>query len=132
MLRNGILACGVALAVAVPARAELRPLPAEVITTETTARRNTAGVVVGDALGGAVLGALVGGGVAAYHRYVDNSGWGDWQRDVLIGAGVGLGVGLILGIADAASSDRTFMGPVADRRAVGFTPPMAAKNVVRF
>ena len=132
MLKTTILACAVALGAAIPARAaELKPLPAEVTTYETP-HRSSAGVIVGDAVGGAVVGAAVGGGVAAYHRYVQNEGWGDWQKDVLIGAGVGLGVGLILGIADAASSDRTFMGPVADRRAVGFDAPMANKTLVHF
>jgi hypothetical protein len=71
---------------------------------------------------GAAAGALVGGGVAAYRKFVQNEGWGNWQRDVLIGAGIGLGVGLIIGIADAASSDRTFTGPIADQRSNGFSP----------
>jgi hypothetical protein len=43
---------------------------------------------------------------------------------VLIGAGIGLGIGLIVGVADAASSDRTFTGPVADRRDTGFNSSM--------
>jgi hypothetical protein len=131
MLKNTILACAVALGIAVPARAELRPLPAEVVGYESP-HRNTAGVIVGDAVGGAIVGGLVGGGVAAYRNYVQNDGWGNWQRDVLVGAGIGLGIGLIIGIADVASSDRTFMGPVADRREVGFDAPMANKTLLHF
>jgi hypothetical protein len=95
-------------------------------TTEVETRRSAGSVILTDTIGGAALGALAGGGVAAWHRYVANTGWGDWQRDVLIGAGIGAGVGLILGIATAASSaDRTFTGPVADQRQTGFSPPAA-------
>jgi len=87
-------------------------------------RRSPAGVIVRDTIGGAAAGALVGGGVAAYRNFVKDEGWGNWQRDVLIGAGIGAGVGLILGIADAASADRTFTGPIADQRATGFNAPV--------
>lgn len=128
MMKQTILACALALGIAVPARAETRPLPAEVVGYQAP-HRNTAGVIVGDAVGGAVVGGLVGGGVAAYRNYVQNQGWGNWQRDVLVGAGIGLGVGLILGVADAASADRAFMGPVADRRSVGFSPAMASRGI---
>ena len=132
MLKKGLLACALALGLAVPARAEVTRLPDEVVTYETP-HRNAAGAVVGDAIGGAVVGGLVGGGVAAYRNYVSNEGWGNWQRDVLIGAGIGLGVGLIFGIADAASSaDRTFVGPVADQRQNGFSAPWASKSLVKF
>src|SRR6267378_1693486 len=81
-----------------------------------------------DAIGGAVLGAAVGGGVAAYRRYVSSeSSWGNWQRDVAIGAGIGLAAGLILGAVDASSNaDKRFYGPVADERRVGFGAPSAA------
>jgi len=100
----------------------------EVPTVET--RPSAGGIIVRDAFGGAVLGAAVGGGVAAYRRYVENGSngtWGNWQRDVLLGAGIGLAAGLVLGAVDAASNaDRTFMGPVADERRVGFSAPLAA------
>ena len=137
MLKSVSVACALTLAAPVAARANpvqaSRPqkqgLPAEVTEVETT-HRSSAGIIVGDAIGGAAVGALVGGGVAAYHNYVQNEGWGNWQRDVLIGAGVGLGVGLVLGVASAASnSDRTFMStPVADRarNVVGFSQSVPA------
>ena len=133
MLKGIGVACACALAVPAQARAnELgrtatvappEALPQQVY--EVQERRSPAGVIVRDTVGGAAAGALVGVGVAAYRNYVNNDGWGNWQRDVLIGAGIGAGVGLILGIADAASSaDRTFTGPIADQRQSGFNSPM--------
>jgi hypothetical protein len=99
-------------------------LPDDVV--EVQGHRSAGSVIVGDAVGGAALGALGGGAVAAYRNYVQNDGWGNWQRDVLIGAGIGLGVGLIVGVASAASyADRTYMmGPVADQRPTGFSSSM--------
>src|SRR5204863_3736886 len=97
-------------------------LPAEVVEVEQ--HRSPGSIIVTDAIGGAALGALAGGGVAAYRNYVQNEGWGNWQRDVLIGAGIGLGVGLIVGVASAASADRTFTGPIADQRVTGFSAPI--------
>lgn len=132
MLKSVGAVCALALAVPVAAHANpvqiARPqrqaLPAEVM--EVQSHRSASGVIVGDAIGGAALGALAGGGVAAYRNYVQNEGWGNWQRDVLIGAGIGLGVGLIVGVADAASSsDRIYTNsPIADRRQTGFESAM--------
>jgi hypothetical protein len=132
MVKGLVVACACALAVPVQARAEavrtpstVAPrtvLPAEVI--EVQEHRSAGSIIVTDAIGGAALGALAGGGVAAYRNYVQNEGWGNWQRDVLIGAGIGLGVGLIVGVASAASADRTFTGPIADQRQTGFGSPV--------
>src|SRR5438874_297600 len=50
-------------------------------------------IIVGDVLGGTLIGAAAGGGVVLYNHYVTNSGngdWGNWQHTVLIGAGIGL------------------------------------------
>ena len=100
----------------------------EVPTVES--RPSAGGIIVRDAFGGAVLGAAVGGGVAAWRRYVENGSngtWGNWQSDVLLGAGIGLAAGLVLGAVDAASNaDRRMPGPVADERRVGFAGPLAA------
>ncbi|MFL5309378.1 MAG: hypothetical protein ACJ79H_02880 [Myxococcales bacterium] len=100
-------------------------LAQEVAVVES--RPSTAGIIARDAIGGAVLGAAVGGGVAAYRRYVSSeASWGNWQRDVALGAGIGLAAGLLLGAVDAASNaDRRFTGPVADERQIGFGAPMA-------
>src|ERR1700693_658872 len=129
MLKSVVLACLCSLALPIQARANgtsgrTGAAPAEALPQqvyEVEGHRSPAGVIVRDAVGGAAAGALVGGGVAAYRNFVQDEGWGNWQRDVLVGAGIGLGVGLILGVADAASADRTFMGPVADRRPTGFS-----------
>ncbi|HYV65906.1 MAG TPA: hypothetical protein VE964_06665 [Myxococcales bacterium] len=98
----------------------------EVPTVES--RPTAGGIIVRDAFGGAVLGAAVGGGVAAYRRYVSSDAtWGNWQRDVLLGAGIGLAAGLVLGAVDAASNaDRAPTGPIADERRSGFDAPIAA------
>lgn len=133
MLRGVIVACACALAIPLQARAQVQrtpntvppktALPAEVV--EVQEHRSPASVIVTDMIGGAALGALAGGGVAAYRNYVQDEGWGNWERDVLIGAGIGAGVGLILGVATTASqSDRTFTGPVADQRQTGFKSPV--------
>src|SRR3954470_16668152 len=132
MLKGVLLACACALALPVQARADgisgrtgtVTTAPPEALPQqvyEVEGRRSPAGVIVRDAVGGAAVGALVGGGVAAYRNFVQDEGWGNWQRDVLVGAGIGLGVGLILGVADAASADRTFTGPIADQRQTGFS-----------
>ena len=135
MLKGVGLACAIAVALPMQARASEAKagvtqagaaprltLQQEVYGVEQ--RRSPGAVIVTDAIGGAAIGALAGGGVAAYRNFVQNEGWGNWQRDVLIGAGIGLGVGLILGVADAASSDRTFTGPIADQRQTGFSRPV--------
>jgi hypothetical protein len=98
---------------------------------EVSARPNPAGIIVRDALGGAILGGAIGGGVAIYNRYGTTNGtWDNWQRDVLIGAGIGLGVGLIVGGVSAASAmDRSFQGPMTEHRDVGFAPPMGQYGV---
>ncbi|MGZ6126498.1 MAG: hypothetical protein ACXWLR_16130 [Myxococcales bacterium] len=124
------VACACSLALPLGARAgEVNPVRVTTTPRETLAQqvyevqehRSAGSVILTDAIGGAALGALAGGGVAAYRNYVQNDGWGNWQRDVLIGAGIGLGVGLILGVASAASADRTFTGPIADQRSTGFS-----------
>ncbi len=136
-MTKSIVAAVAALALAAPAyangveRTPGAPAPQglnDAVVVET--HRNTAGVIVGDAVGGAVAGAAVGGGVALYNRYLsDSKSWGNWQQDLLIGAGIGLGVGLVFGVVDAASTpDRAYVpgSPVAERRETGFEQNWAA------
>src|SRR3954462_5812615 len=139
MLKGIIVACACALALPVQARAaamrrsandvSTTPAPREALpqqVMEVESRRSAGSIILTDAIGGAALGALAGGGVAAYRNYVQNEGWGNWERDVLIGDGVGLGVGLIVGVADASSNaDRPYAhGPYSDERQTGFNSPM--------
>ncbi len=103
------------------------PLKAEIV--EVQARPNPAGIIIGDAIGGAVLGGAIGAGVAVWNRYeVTNGTWDNWERPVLIGAGIGLGVGLIVGGVQAASAaaDHSYMSPVTEHRDIGYSPAMGS------
>ena len=141
MLKTTVLAAALALCLAVPARASALDLTTHRSTAAlsdttvvgvTAERPNPVGTIVTDAIGGAVLGGAIGGGVALYNRYGTNNGngdWGNWQRDILVGAGIGLGVGLIVGGITVAtqSADRTtvadhsYMMPATEHREVGFS-----------
>ena len=141
MVKGMVLAAAAALAMAAPAQAagqvrngvELdggnhRQLNAEVIEVQGT-HRSAGAIVATDAIAGAVVGTAVGGGVALYHRYIEdgsNGNWGNWQRDLALGAAIGLGVGLVVGVVDAASSaDRApVRGAVVDERPSGFNAPI--------
>lgn len=132
MLRNALIACAAALGLmALPAHAEVTTRLPDAVVGVQAQPRNAGGIIVGDAVGGALVGGLVGGGVAAYRNYVNNDGWGNWQRDILVGAGIGLGVGLIVGVADVASNPNpapAYVGAAVDRPDRGFSPPMAARG----
>jgi len=137
MLKAMVVASALALALALPARAATNAQPHATLipshqtladeVVEVQTKPSPAGILARDAIGGAVLGTAVGGGVALYNRYVsDSKSWGDWQKDLAYGALIGLAAGLVFGAVDAASSaDRAFVGPVADERRVGFGAPMA-------
>jgi hypothetical protein len=143
MLKGALVALTAVLALALPARAASResgtasvlpPSPsartsfAQQVTT-VESRPSAMGIIARDALGGALAGAAVGGGVILYRRYVENGSngqWGNWQRDLALGAGIGLAVGLVFGAVDAASNaDRRFTGPIADERQQGYAPALA-------
>lgn len=138
MLKTTALVTALALCAAVPAQAASSAKRADQVTTvlqdERTvvgveaSRPNPAGIIIGDAIGGAILGGAIGGGVALYNRYGTNNGngdWGNWQRDILVGAGIGLGVGLIIGgITAAANADRAYTPAPA-----GFSAPQASYGV---
>ena len=143
MLKGALVALTAVLALALPARAASReagsasvlpPSPsartsfAQQVTT-VESRPSAVGIIARDAIGGALAGAAVGGGVILYRRYVENGSngqWGNWQRDLALGAGIGLAVGLVFGAVDAASNaDRRFTGPIADERQQGYAPALA-------
>jgi len=101
-----------------PPPAEAPPPPAT--TTRVSAydtpvvvehRRAPMAIVATDALYGGLAGLLVGGGVAL----LDNNG-DHWQRDLMIGAGVGILAGVGVGIAQAVmeSNDSPRTRAVAD------------------
>src|SRR5256885_3936041 len=143
MLKGALVTLTAAFALALPAGAAPRdagnvsvmpPSPSsraafgdQVTTVES--RPSTAGIIARDAIGGALAGAAVGGGGILYRRYVENGSngqWGNWQRDLALGAGIGLAVGLVFGAVDAASNaDRRFTGPIADERQQGYAPALA-------
>ncbi|HYZ88197.1 MAG TPA: hypothetical protein VE620_02770 [Myxococcales bacterium] len=141
MLKGTLVALIAVLALALPARAAEREagnaslLPPSPVTSTSFAQEVTTveskpsagGIIARDAIGGAVAGAAVAGGVILWRRYVESNGtWGNWQRDLALGAGIGLAVGLVFGAVDAASNaDRRFTGPVADERPSGFAPAVA-------
>ena len=68
----------------------------EPVVVEEEHRRAPMAIVATDALYGGLAGVLVGGGVAL----LDNNG-DHWQRDLMIGAGVGILAGVGVGIAEA-------------------------------
>jgi hypothetical protein len=74
---------------------------------DLTVRRHgsPAGTVLRDTISGGLLGAAVGGAVIGYEMGVQNHSDYNWQRTLALGAGIGLGVGLIWGIVDATSGN---------------------------
>lgn len=93
----------------------------EPVIVEEEHRRAPMAIVATDALYGGLAGVLVGGGVAL----LDN---GDhWQRDLMIGAGVGILAGVGVGIAQAVieANDPPRTRAVADQvvRPVGGRSP---------
>jgi len=145
MLKTTVLAAALALCLAVPAKASAidltthraataAALPDTAVVGVSATRPNPVGTIVTDAIGGAILGGAVGGGVALYNRYGTNNGngdWGNWQRDILVGAGIGLGVGLIVGgvtaavqASDHSYADRSYLSPATEHREVGFAAPI--------
>ena len=79
---------------------------------EATVHRTSSpgGVLLRDTITGGVLGSAVAGGIIAYQMGVKDKSNYDWGRTLAWGAGIGLGVGLIWGVVDAATgsyADRT-------------------------
>ena len=84
---------------------------------DLTVRRHgsPAGTVLRDTISGGLLGAAVGGAVIGYEMGVQNHSDYNWQRTLALGAGIGLGVGLIWGIVDATSGNYAMSTPLAVR-----------------
>jgi len=86
-------------------------VPPPAVTTVETAPtgRSTAAIVATDALFGGFTGALIGGAVTL----IDQGN--NWQRDLMIGAGVGILAGAAFGLYDASTQPRTVTRAVSDR-----------------
>lgn len=78
-----------------PATVQVDPAPTEVVTTPTG--RSAAGIIATDALYGGVTGTLIGGAVTL----IDQGN--NWQRDLMVGAGVGILAGAAFGVYEAAT-----------------------------
>jgi len=65
---------------------------------------STAGIVAADTLYGGIGGAAVGGGIILYNMGIQDNTRYDWGRTLAISTAVGLGVGLVWGIVDAANA----------------------------
>src|SRR2546430_14939965 len=102
MLKGVVVACACVLALPVQARAEVARVtnpvaPREALpqqTTEGETRRSAGSIILTDAIGGAALGGLAGGGGAADRDYVENGGWGHLEGGGPVGRGSGRRVGL--------------------------------------
>jgi len=71
--------------------------------------RTAVAIVATDALYGGIAGGAIGGGVAL----IEN---GDhWQRDLMVGAGIGILAGAAFGIVEASTQPKTTVRAVADR-----------------
>jgi hypothetical protein len=97
-----------------------RALAEDYVTVQR--RSSTAGVVLRDTISGGLLGSAVSGGIIGYEMGVKNHSDYNWQRTLALGAGIGLGVGLIWGIVDATSGSNYAMGtPVPSRDGLSTT-----------
>jgi hypothetical protein len=138
MLRKALIAAAVSLGIAFGANAQTivqqtspsrQALPDEVVQVQHD-HSFDGGAVIRDTFGGAVLGAAAGVGYAYYNKEENNGGnWGNWQRPVFIGAGIGAAVGLVFGIVDASTYSDRAPTPYADQRETGFAPPAAQYGV---
>ena len=87
----------------------------------TTRPGRAAGVIVAtDALYGGLAGVAVGGGVALL-----NSG-NNWQRDLMVGGGIGIIVGAAFGIYDAVTQSPS--GTTVTTRAAADRDPAASSK----
>jgi hypothetical protein len=66
--------------------------------------RSTAGIILRDALGGALVGSAVSGGIILYEMGIEDNDDYNWERTLAWGALIGLGAGLVWGVVDVASA----------------------------
>lgn len=91
-----------------PARVRVDTDATAVETTPTG--RSSAGIIATDALYGGFTGALIGGAVTL----IDQGN--NWQRDLMVGAGVGVLAGAAFGIFEAATQKTTVVTRAAADR----------------
>ncbi|MFT3917134.1 MAG: hypothetical protein QM704_24525 [Anaeromyxobacteraceae bacterium] len=66
-------------------------------------RPSAAGLVLRDAVSGALVGAAVSGGVILYKMGIQDESGYDWGRTLAWGTVIGLGAGLVWGVVDATT-----------------------------
>ncbi len=91
-----------------PTRVNVDTGTTEVSTTPTG--RSAAGIIATDALYGGFTGALVGGAVTL----IDQGN--NWQRDLMVGAGIGILAGAAFGIFESATQKTTVVTRAAADR----------------
>jgi len=93
--------------------------PAEVTEVRTAPTgRSAAAIIATDALYGGFAGALVGGGITL----IDQGNY--WQRDLMVGAGIGILAGAAIGIYEATIQPQ----PTVVRRAAADPSPGASSG----
>ncbi|MCA1826925.1 MAG: hypothetical protein ABR567_15610 [Myxococcales bacterium] len=91
--------------------------PAAVSTVETTSTgRSAASIIATDALYGGFTGVLIGGAVTL----IDQGN--NWQRDLMVGAGIGILAGAAFGIYDSTTQPKTVTRAVSDRNNAASDP----------
>jgi hypothetical protein len=78
--------------------------------------RSTAAIIATDALYGGFTGALIGGAVTL----IDSGN--NWQRDLMVGAGIGILVGAAFGIYDSTTQPKVVTHAVSDRNNAASDP----------
>jgi len=70
---------------------------------EVERRSSPAGIVLRDAVSGALVGSAVAGGIILYNMGIEGEDDYDWGRTLAWGAVIGLGAGLVWGVVDATT-----------------------------
>jgi hypothetical protein len=98
---------------------------AEAQTMTLEERRAPVGTVARDALWGGLAGAALGGGFVGYQAGLGTRGEYDWKPVLVTGVAIGLGAGLLWGLARAMSAPHHGApnGPVSDGMALSAQRP---------